>query len=791
MILFNVKIAWRNIRKNKIFSLVNIAGLALSMACCLVISLYIWNELHYDTFHKNINNIYRLTEKQNQAGDLYNVAVTPGLLAPALQKDFPEVEQTVRFGSWSGIMKNGTHTFQENGIQLTDNSIFKMFDFSLLKGNAATALQLPSDIVLTESTCDRYFGKEWRNNPAILGQAFRLNNETDFTVAGVVKDPPSNSSIQFDMLLPLSYLFKTDEFSIKWNSNNYHTYVQLKPGTSQQLFEQKISKQLSKYNPDTKDLLQLQPLQSQYLYSNFDFKTDWGKRSDIKYIRIFTGVGLLLLILACVNFINLSTARSLTRAMEVGVRKVNGSSRRQLVVQFLGESLLISTLAGIAAVAIIQVAQPHLATITGSSFNIHFSGSLFISIFIAFIIVIGCLAGLYPALVLSAFTPVKVLRNLSASQSGKLFRQGLVVFQFTVSVTLIIGTFFMFSQLRFMQQKELGFDKEQLMSIRLGGKLMEKSALFKASLDRLSSIAATAPATMSLVDVANSSYLEWDGMQEKDKFLITQANVDPDFIPALGMKIINGNNFSRQITNDTATYILNETAVKKLGNTINNVIGRKINFWGAKGTVIGVVKDFHFKPLTTAIEPFIFRYQPQERYFNMFVKTMPGKTQQAIQQIQTIYKTLEQDTPMQFSFVNEALNKLYEQDKRTATIIQLFAGFSIFIGCLGLFGLTVFATEQRTREVGIRKVLGAGVASVVALLSKDFLKLVLIAILVGFPLAWFGVNKWLQGYAFKINIEWWIFVALGLLVLCVALFTISIQAVKAALMNPVKSLKSE
>ncbi len=789
MILFNLKIAWRNIRKNKIFSSINIIGLAVSMACCTVICFYIRNELNHDKFHKNITNIYRITEKQNQAGDLFTVAVTPGRLAAALKKDFPEVKETVRFGSWGGLLKNGSRAFEENSILLTDNSIFKVFDFELLKGNATAVLQSPGDIVLTETTCEKYFGKDWRNNDAILGQSFTMGNDV-FTLAGVVKDPPQNSSIRFNVLLPLTWLFATDEWANKWNSNNFHTYVQLQPATNAMAFQQKIEKQLKKYSGQG-DLLQLQPLKDQYLYSNFDFKTDWGKRSDIKYIRIFTAVGLLLLIVACVNFINLSTARSLKRAMEVGVRKVTGSTRQQLVWQFLGESVLITTISGIAAMLMVKLVQPSLETITGAPINTHFSSPFFIIVFFSFILFIGCLGGLYPALMLSGFKPVKVFRNAAGSQQGKLFRQGLVVFQFAVSVTLIIGTFFMFKQLRFMQQKELGFDKEQLLTVRLNGELAGKPVVFKKELSRLSSIAAVAAATMSMVDVGNSSYLEWNGMQEKEKFLVTQANVDPDFIPTLNVKLISGKNFSAQYTNDTATYILNESAVKKLGNTVTNVLGRKLKFWGAEGTVIGVVKDFHFKPLTTGIGPFIFRYQPQDRYFNMFVKTVPGQIQLAIKQIKTLYSSLEKEHPIQFSFVNEELNKLYQQDLRTATIIELFAGFSIFIGCLGLFGLTVFATEQRTREIGIRKVLGAGIASVTALLSKDFLKLILVAIVIAFPVAWYGVHKWLQGFAFKINMEWWLFAMPGLAVLFVALLTISLHAVKAALMDPVKSLRSE
>ncbi len=698
------KIAWRNIWNNKVISTINIAGLAVSMACCIIICFYIWNELHVDSFHKNIANIYRITEKQNQAGELYNVAVTPGPLTSELKKSFPEIEETVRFGSWSGLVKNGTKSFEENSILLTDNSVFKVFDFQLLKGNPATALQSPGDILLSESACERYFGKDWRYNEAILGQSFKMNDDAIFTLAGVVKDVPENSSIKFDILLPLAWLFKTDEWANKWNSNNFHSYIAMKPGTNMAAFQQKIATQLSKYT-ETKDLLQLQPLKAQYLYSNFDFKTDWGKRSNIKYIRIFTAVGLLLLIVACVNFVNLSTARSLKRAMEVGVKKVNGCTRWQLVTQFLGESVLVTIIAGAAALVIIKFVQPSLEKLTGTPVNIDYSTPLFITILSLFILIVGCLGGLYPALVLSGFKPVKVLRNTAGTQAGKLFRQGLVVFQFAVSVTLIIGTFFMFRQLRFMQQKDLGFDKAQLMTVRLNGALGDKAQLFKKEVSRLSAVAAAAPATVSMVDVGNSSYLEWDGMQEKEKFLITQANIDPDFIPALGVKLMSGNNFSTQVTNDTATFILNETAVKKLGNTVTNVLGRKLSFWGAKGTVIGVVKDFHFKPLTTGIEPFIFRYQPQDRYFTMFIKTVPGHARLAIQQVQKLYSSIEKDHPIQLSFVNEELDKLYLQDKRTATIIELFAGFSIFIGCLGLFGLTVFATEQRTREIGIRKVL--------------------------------------------------------------------------------------
>jgi putative ABC transport system permease protein len=792
MIKNYLKIVWRTIWKNKVFSSVNVIGLALSMACCLAISIYIWNEVNYDSFHANRNNIYRITNKKNQAGKLYNTAMTAGPLAPALQKDFPEIENTVRFGNWSGLLKNGNKIYEEKNVQLTENSIFRVFNFPLLMGDAKTALLAADEIVITENAAIKYFGTAWKNNPSLLGQVFTVNGTTSFKLAGVAANPPKNSSIQFDILLPVAFLFKTDEWAFNWGSNNYHTYVQLKPETNITAFETKLAKQFKVYKPDTEDILQLQPLKEQYLYSKFDFFTDWGKRSDIKYVKIFAGVGLLLLLIACVNFVNLSTARYLKRSMEVGVRKVAGASRRQLILQFLSESVLLSVIAGVMAIFILKAAQPFLEQLTGTSLTLNFTGSLFLSLFLLFIVCIGLTAGAYPAFFLSAFKPVKILKGRPDIKSGAGFRKGLVIFQFAISVTLMICTFFMYRQLQFVQQKNLGFNSEQIIRVRLGDELKEKVALLKRDLDNVSSIAATAPATMSLVNVGSSTYLEWNGMQKNEEFLITQANINPDFIPALGMQLIKGENFKWQSENDTINnFIVNETAVKMMGNTVDNVIGKQVKFYGAKGNIIGVVKDFHFKPLSAGIEPFIFRYQPWSPYFNLFVKTVPGKTAEAISKIQQYYKKYEPETPLEFSFLNESINQLYNDDKRTASVILLFACLTVFVGCMGLFGLTVFAAEQRVKEIGIRKVLGAGVLSVTKLLSKDFLKLVLASVIIAIPVAWYASSRWLQNYAYRIELNWGVFAVVGLMVICIALFTICFQAIKAALANPADALRSE
>ena len=792
MIRFNLKIALRNIWKNKVYSSVNIIGLALSMACCLVISVFIWNELQHDVFHSNRDNIYRLTEKQNQAGVIYDVAVTPGPLAPALQKDFPEIANTVRFGQWSGTLKNGINTFQENKILITDNSVFDVFNFPLLKGNTKTALQSFDDIVITERIAEKYFGKEWRNNPSVLGQVFKLNNEHTFKVAAIAQNPPENSSIQFDVLLPMPFLFKIDEWSNRWGSNNFHTYVQLKTGTNVAAFSEKIKNQLHVYNAKSDDLMQLQTLKAQYLYSKFDFQSDWGKRSNIKYVKIFAGVGFLLLLIACVNFINLSTARSLKRSLEVGVRKVNGASRKQLIFQFLSESFLMAVIAGVVAILILQVLNAAIQILTDNAIVLHFSSALFGAFFLLFIFIVGIVAGIYPAFVLSGFKPVKNLKGIGTKKSRNYVQQSLVVFQFGISITLMICSFMMYRQFQFIQQKDLGFNQEHLISVRLNGGTRGKAALLKQDLGNQTAISAITSATMSLVNVDNSADFKWQGMKESDVFLATQANVDPSFIPTLGIQLMNGSNFLPQKITDTINnYILNETAVKRMGYSVDNVLGKKVTFWGATGFVIGVVKDFHFKSLNAGIEPFIFRYQPWAPYFNLLVKTEAGKAAEAIQQIQKIYKKYDSETPVEFSFVDESINELYKNDKRIAIIIAFFAGLTIFVGCLGLFGLAVFSAEQRIKEIGIRKVLGASVPHIVQLLSKDFVKLILVSIVLASPIAYYAMYKWLQDFAYRIDIPWWVFALAGFIAVFIALLTVSFQAIKAAVANPAKSLRTE
>lgn len=791
MIRFNLKIAFRNLLKNKVFSLINISGLTISLASCILISIFIWSEWQHDRFHNKKDRIYRITNEQVQAGQKYTVAVTPGPLAPTMEKDFPEVETTVRLGNWSGVLRNGKSNVEPRSMLMTENSFFRVFDFKLLKGNPKTVLSGPDEIVINERTAVQFFGKNWAERQDIIGQLFRLNDQADFRLSGIVQNIPENSSIQFEVLLPLNYLFTTDQWSNKWNSNNYHTYVLLKEGVNSTGFAAKMGKQSQKYNADTKDLLKLQPFTEQYLQSKFDFNTDWGKRSSINYIRIFFTVGLVLLIISCINFVNLSTARSLKRSMEVGIRKVTGASRSQLIRQFLMESVLMALISGVCAILLLKLFQPMLVEFSGYEFSFSLLNQRFLGIFIACIIAVGLVAGIYPAFILSSFKPIIDLKNKKGSGSGVGFRKGLVVFQFTVSIVLIVCSYFVFSQLNFMQKKDLGFDKEQLINVGLGGGLSQKALLFKQELQRSSSIKGSAATTISMVNVDNSSYLEWDGMQEADKFLVTQANIDPDFISTLGLSLVSGQNFTTQFSNDTATYIVNEATARQMGYTEQSILGKEVKFWGNKGKIIGVVKDFHFKPMTAGIEPFIFRYQPQDRYFRILVKSHPARTADAVKAIQLAYAKFEPSSPLHLNFVDEAVQQQYSKEKYIANIILAFTLLTICIGCLGLFGLTVYSIEQRVKEIGIRKVLGASLSTILGLLLNDQVRLIIMAAFVAVPIAWLITSRWLNNYVYRIDMEWWVFALASLAVTAIAVATVSYHAVRSARANPVASLRSE
>ena len=774
-----LKIAFRNLVRNKVYSFINIAGLAVGMAVVLLIALFIYDEYSHDRFHKNFGSIYRITEVQKQEDGFHTVAVTPGLLADALKKDFAEIEQTLRIGRQPGLIQNEDKKLETDNILVIDPSFFSIFDFKLVKGSPNKLFQNPDEIVLTEKSAAGLFGTDWAKKE-IIGKIITLQSFQKFPlkIVAIAQSLPANSHIQSDIFLPFKLLEKYDEWGMKWNSNNFHTYFKLSPKTDFNSFNQKLTGVLKKYKNDVDTKLNLQPLSAIYLQSKFDFQTDWGKRSDIFYIYLFATVGLVVLIIAIFNFVNLSTARATQRGKEVGVRKMAGAGRLSLIFQFLLEAFLIVSAATILSVFIANQLLPILNQLAEKQLEIPF-----------------LLSGFYPAFVLSAYIPAKVLKGFFALNAGDRFRKSLVIGQFALSIVFIASTLTIYNQLIYIQNKNLGFDKQHLMYFSLKGDLKGKALTFKEEVSKLSSIESATATTNNLVNVSNSSGIEWEGQKTGANFQVTQINIDPDFMATVGAKMASGRNFSNAIASDSSNkmgaYLLNETAVRRMGWTVQSALGKKVKFWGLEGNIVGVVKDFHFRPLNVPIEPFIFRNRPKEFYFNLLVKTKPSQVQKAIADVGAIYKKYEPSSPLSFGFVNQDLDKLYNNDQKTGKIMLIFSILAIIVSCMGLFGLATFATEQRMREIGIRKVLGASVASITALLSKDFLKLVLISVIVGSPIAYYLMNKWLQNFAYRINIGWPVFVVSAILAVSIALLTVSYQAIKAALMNPVESLKSE
>jgi putative ABC transport system permease protein len=723
---------------------------------------------------------------------VYDVAVTPGLLAPVLMADFEEVQQTCRIGrTWqSAILKTEGHSVETWDVLVVDNSFFSVFDFKLIKGNPKKVLLAPNEIVISRSLAEKLFGTNWETSN-ILGRQVEYNKSRILTLSGIAADSPTNSHIQFDVLLSQKY----DELSSEnynWNSSNYHTYIGLNPIANQKIFESKITNYLFKYSSD-RTTLALQPLSEIYLHSDFDFQTDWSKTGSIIYVHIFIAVGCIVLVIALFNFINLSTARAMNRAKEVGVRKVIGALQRQLIGQFLSEAFIVTLSAMCLALVLLQLALPLLNSVSEKSLTIPFLSVLFALSVIASTFLISLLAGIYPAFYLASFKPAKVLKGVFAIRSGLFFRQSLIVTQFTFSVMLIIGTIVIYRQLIFLQNKNLGFDKTQLINVFLSNELLTKSSLLKNDLKNQSSIADATVSSQNLVNVTSSTgNIQWEGKEEGSAMRLSQMNIDPSFLSTTGIKLTAGRNFNSSIASDTTSaYIINETAAKNMGWTPNEALGKKLRFWDIDGLVIGVVKDFHFRPMTVAIEPMLFRYWPWEDNSALLIKVKANQVAEALTSIETIYKKYDTESAFQFRFIEQAIESQYHTERNTARIILCFSILAIIISCLGLFGLAAYTDEKRTKEIGVRKVLGASVGSIVNLLSIDFVKLVLVAIVLASPMSWWIANQWLNSFAYRVDVEWWVFALSGLTALSIALATVSGQSVKAALMNPVNSLKSE
>jgi ABC-type antimicrobial peptide transport system permease subunit len=671
-----------------------------------------------------------------------------------------------------------------------DSAFFKMFSYPLLQGNEQNALNSPKGIAISKKMAVAFFG----NPEQAMGKTIRLDDRKNFMITSVFDDIGVNSSIKFDFLINWYSYLEDNPWAKEWDSNNPLTYLQLRDGVNPAEVDRKITNilhNLDKFEKDGsfKQELGLQRFDEVYLHSNFvNGKVDGGR---IEYVRLFSIVAIFILLIACINFMNLTTARSVKRAKEIGVRKVVGAMRSVLIRQFISESLLLTSIAVISSLFLLVALLPYFNQITQKQIELPFGNPVFWLKLVLITIITGIVSGSYPALFLSSFNPVKVLKGTMKLDTGTmLFRKGLVVFQFVLSVVLITGTIIVSKQVSYIQSINLGYDRENLVYIPMKGNLVKKYEVFKDEALKIPGVLSITRTTSSPTDITpNTIGVSWEGKDPNTKVSFSNAAIGYDFISTMKLKMIAGRDFSRDFVTDSLGYILNETALKRIGYT--NPIGKPFTMWGNKGKIIGIVKDFHFNSLHAEIKPLILQYGEKWEEGNMLVRIKGGKTRGTMAAMETIAKQLNPNFQFNYTFSDDEYNKLYNNEQVVSKLSDSFAFLAIFISCLGLLGLAMFTAEQRLKEIGIRKVLGASVSSLFALLSSEFLVLVVIALLIALPIAWYAMNGWLRTFAYHTPVEWWMFVLSAGFIIGIALLTVSFQAMKAALVNPIKSLRSE
>jgi putative ABC transport system permease protein len=807
MIKNYIKTAFRSLMKNKGFTFINVFGLALGLATCLLIVFYVFDELSYDKYNLNADRIFRVDNNIKFGGDENSYAVVPSPTATALKNDYPEVEEVARFRPRGGAkVKKGNENIQENMMIYADSSIFKVFTLPMVSGDPAKALTEPHTVVITESIAKKYF-----NTTNAAGKVLTFNDSSLYKVAGVIKDIPKQSHFNYDFFVSMAG--RADSREDAWFSNNFNTYILLKPGTDYKKLEAKLPEFLRKHAGAqlqsilhlTFDKLEqggnyfkfsLTPLKQIHLQSNRI--SELAANGNLEYVYIFSAIALFILLIACVNFMNLSTARSSNRAREVGVRKVLGSARKSLIMQFLTESVLITLISTLIAVFGAWLLLPLFNQMADKDLTVtaHIIAWLVPVLFVV-VLVIGCLAGLYPAVFLSAFQPIDVLKGkLASGFKGGMLRSFLVVFQFAISIVLIIGTLVIYNQLKFIQNTDLGYNRDHVLIINNLWTLNHGAKSFKNEVKQISGVEnATLTGALPTADYGNSSALFKDPVIDQKRSIISQEwTVDVDYINTLGIKLKAGRNFSKDMPTDTTAVIINEAAAKMLGyaNPLNQMIYepadnmvKKLNGYH----IIGVIKNFNFKSLRNNVTPLVLLLNDDRGALSIRIKS--ANVPMVLSQVKNLWKGRSPNQVLNYSFMDDDFDALYRSERRTGKIAVVFTSLAILIACLGLFGLAAYATEQRTKEIGIRKVLGANVSTIVGMLSKDFILLVLVSIMVASPFAYYFMYKWLQGFAYHQNIQWWIIAVAGIGAMLIAFVTISFQAIKAALTNPVKSLKSE
>ena len=781
-------IAWRTLIKNKAHSFINIAGLSVGLTCSLMILLWVQNEQSIDAFHSS--RLYRVYEQvygNHQLGGSNN---TPGVLADEIRKVIPEIE----YATGMGFGESSTFQVGDKVLKINGNSAgadyFKMFNFPLVQGSAQSALNTVNSIAISRKMAGQFFGSPEN----AMGKEIRYQNSKNFIVTAVFEDLPKNVSQSFDFLTNWEAFLDNNPWAREMGNNGPATYITLRKDANIASVDKKVADFLVNYwhtNRKTSLFyidLALQPYGESYLNNNLDSGKPNGGR--IEYVHLFSIIAVFILLIACINFMNLTTARSVKRAREIGVRKVVGALRSSLIWQFISESIIVTALAVIVAVFLLVLLLPVFNQVTQKQIELPFTQASFWLKLVGITLITGLIAGSYPALFLSSFNPVKVLKGALKLDTGTtLFRKGLVIFQFVLSIILITGTIIISRQMSYVQSKNLGYDKENLVMVTIEGELGPKYTFFKNLLLNTPGIQSISRVSAPPTDSYGSTgAVYWPGKDTTVNVDFTQMGVGYDYLETMKMKLLAGREFSKAFRADTPNYILNESAVKATG--YKDPIGQPFTLFRTHGKIIGVVKDFHFHSMHTPIGPMVFKYG-ENLPGAILIRTQPGKTREAVASIEKICKQINPAFPPSYNFVDDQYKSLYQNEQIINKLSDAFAFLAIFISCLGLLGLAMFTAEQRIKEIGIRKVLGATVSSLFGLLSKEFLALVIIALLIATPVAWYAMNKWLLGFAYRAPLHWWVFAVSGLVIILIALATVSFQAIKAALINPIKSLRSE
>jgi predicted permease len=792
MIKNYLKTGFRNLWKNRTYGFLNIFGLAVGITCAGFIFLWVEDELNYNHNNCKRDQLYQVLENQAYDGKIYTFSATPGLLGPSMKDEIPGIRNTCRT-TWNNytLFTLGDKAIYEEGFYV-DSTIFSMFTLPFVQGKEEYAFNQLHSLVISEKMAEKFF----HDQKNIIGKTIKVDNKEDYIISGVIKDLPENSTLQFDWLAPFQGFFDENKWLLNWGNNGIQTFAELDKKADPMLLNKKLNGYIK--SKDTSAIAQpfLFCMNDWRLRNKFEEGKQTGGR--IQYVRMFSTIAWIILLIACINFMNLATARSEKRAREVGVRKVLGAGKNNLIGQFIGEALLMSFLSVALAILMMYLILPFFNTIVSKHLSIGLGNPIHIFALIAIGLVCGLVAGSYPAVYLSSFNPIWVFKGLKIKGSAPAFiRKGLVILQFTISIALIIGTIIIYQQIQHIKNRDLGYDKNDLIQTGLRGDMEKKFPVIKHDLLQTGYVDKAALSNLNQLYMGSSTNdFRWEGKDPAKKVLITQDYVSPEYISTMGIKIKEGRNFHPVAANDSLSVIVNETLANMIGkNPVGKILFRDTSATGSVPyTIVGITKDFVFEDMYGKPDPLVFMcYSPYSQNFGyMYIRLRPHiDVEKATAKIETVIKNNNPGYPFNYIFVDDEFNRQFRSEMLIGKLSRIFALLAIIISCLGLFGLAAYTAERRTKEIGIRKVLGATVAGITGLLSKDFLRLVFISAIIAFPLSWWFMHKWLQNYAYRISIDWWVFVIAGLLGLLIALITISFQSIRAAIANPVKSLRTE